>query len=224
MTTKTLAPKKRTKKALKTLTGGLSDPSKMPGKAYGIPAEECKLGAILRKKEGSTCHDCYAMKGNYTRYPAVKAAQRNRLALMLESPEEWESAMAESIERETETLPQDDQYFRWHDSGDIQDLDHLQRIVRIARALPSLPFWLPTRELGIVRAFLALGETIPSNLNIRLSAAMVGQPAPSLPGCTGSTVDNPQGYQCPAPEQGGECGDCRACWDPTVPSVNYHKH
>jgi hypothetical protein len=29
---------------------------------------------------------------------------------------------------------------------------------------------------------------------------------------------------CPAPSQGGKCGDCRACWDPKVKVVSYGKH
>ena len=29
---------------------------------------------------------------------------------------------------------------------------------------------------------------------------------------------------CPAPKQGGKCGDCRQCWDPAVKIVSYGKH
>ena len=29
---------------------------------------------------------------------------------------------------------------------------------------------------------------------------------------------------CPAPKQGGKCGDCRQCWDPAVKVVSYGKH
>jgi hypothetical protein len=31
------------------ITGSLSNPSKMPGKAYGLPAKECKTGSKLSK-------------------------------------------------------------------------------------------------------------------------------------------------------------------------------
>ena len=47
------------------LVGGLSKPSKMPGWSIGIPAKECKTGSKLRKVKGSTCYDCYALKGCY---------------------------------------------------------------------------------------------------------------------------------------------------------------
>ena len=38
----------------KDITGSLSKPSKMPGHAYGLPAQECKTGSKLAKVEGST--------------------------------------------------------------------------------------------------------------------------------------------------------------------------
>jgi hypothetical protein len=52
----------KSNEALK-LVGGLSKPSKMPGWAYGIPAKECKTGKKLQNIEGSTCYNCYALKG-----------------------------------------------------------------------------------------------------------------------------------------------------------------
>jgi len=55
----------------------LSKPDKMPGFAYGLPAWECKTGSKLAKVPGSVCHGCYAMKGNYTRFPEIKKSQYN---------------------------------------------------------------------------------------------------------------------------------------------------
>ena len=53
----------------------LSKPEKMPGFAYGLPAWECKTGGKLVKVPGSVCFGCYAMKGNYTRFPEIKKSQ-----------------------------------------------------------------------------------------------------------------------------------------------------
>ena len=61
------------------LVGGLSKPSKMPGWAYGIPAKECKTGSKLRLVKGSTCYNCYALKGCYV-FKVVQNAQYKRLA------------------------------------------------------------------------------------------------------------------------------------------------
>jgi hypothetical protein len=68
----------KSSEALK-LVGGLSKPSKMPGWAYGIPAKECKTGSKLQSVEGSTCYDCYALKGCYV-FKVVQDAQYRRLA------------------------------------------------------------------------------------------------------------------------------------------------
>jgi len=32
------------------------------------------------------------------------------------------------------------------------------------------------------------------------------------------------GRTCPAPDQGGQCGDCRQCWSDSVSNIAYGKH
>ena len=100
-----------TKEALK-IVGGLSKPSKMPGWAYGIPAAECKTGELLRDVKGSTCEGCYALKGCYV-FEVVQAAQYRRLESIQDS--RWVDAMAMLINSKKS------KWFRWHDSGDVQD-------------------------------------------------------------------------------------------------------
>ncbi len=51
-------------KEAKKIIISLSQPDKMPGYAYGLPAWECKTGGKLAKVPGSVCFGCYAMKGN----------------------------------------------------------------------------------------------------------------------------------------------------------------
>ena len=68
-----------TLKAAREIAGTLGDPSKMPGKSYGIPAASCNVGSILAKLLGTVCYDCYALKGNYT-FPSVAKSQKKRLA------------------------------------------------------------------------------------------------------------------------------------------------
>jgi hypothetical protein len=109
-----------TQEALK-IVGGLSKPSKMPGWAYGIPAAECKTGKKLQDVPGSTCEGCYATKGCYV-FPVVQAAQYRRLEA-IKSPL-WVGAMALLINSKKS------KWFRWHDSGDIQDVDHLIKFLR----------------------------------------------------------------------------------------------
>ena len=87
----------RVKDAVK-ITGSMTRTKKMPGLSYSLPAWECITGAKLRKVKGSVCAGCYALKGNYTRYPAIKAAQYYRLATLMEP--DWIPAMVTQIKRQ----------------------------------------------------------------------------------------------------------------------------
>ena len=327
----------------KRLTGGgLGYPSKMPGTSYGISAHDCITGAKLAKVEGSVCHGCYALKGNYG-FANVQKSQRNRLASIAGAA--WSQAMAFLINKEYEaacqefmdlihkhakqakrirrahlkatsfrsriravgfglgrhtkmdmdttrrpavlnpamyplTLPvsgaivdlspkgltcttnaaldyaliqticsylekpticrstrneqsatipdgfQLNYYFRFHDSGDLQSVAHLTKIATVAALTPKVRHWLPTRELGIVQAYVAQGGIVPDNLTIRVSATMVDGPATKAwPTTSGVHKDKPaQGRTCPAPKQNNECGKCRSCWSKDVTHVSYHKH
>jgi len=198
----------KTSEALK-LVGGLSKPSKMPGWAYGLPAKECKTGSKLVKVEGSTCHGCYALKGCYV-FKVVQEAQYRRLASV--KHELWTAAMALLINSKKS------KYFRWHDSGDVQDEEHLLKIFAVCKLTPSVKHWMPTREAWVKR-FLPLK---PHNLIVRFSAPMVDQEAPSSWPHTSTVVTS--GRTCPAPTQDNECKDCRACWDPSVKNVAYGQH
>ena len=70
----------------------------------------------------------------------------------------------------------------------------------------------------MVADWLALGNTMPNNLNVRVSASKLDGDKPQ--GINGSQVYTvePKGYACPARTQGNNCGDCRACWDRDNPA------
>ena len=193
--------------------GGLSKPSKMPGYAYGLPVSKCQVGEKLMKLKNSTCSACYANKGRY-RFNNVQIALHRRYFALLMEPR-WVDAMVFLMHRKKID------YFRWHDSGDLQSTKHLEKIAEIARRCPDTKFWLPTREYGYVKAYTALHGAPPPNLTIRVSAAMIDAPPPNYPNTSTVTTGTPT---CPAYTQGGACGPCRMCWDPTVPNVSYPKH
>ena len=194
------------------ITGSMTRTSKMPGLSYSLPAWECQVGSKLRAVKGSVCSGCYALKGNYTRYPAIKAAQYYRLQ-SLRDPR-WIPAMVAQIKRQ--------KFFRWHDAGDLQGAWHLTNIFEVCKLTPATRHWLPTREVKYTS--LMDPDIIPSNLKIIISDHMVDQATPvkSWPYTSGVTTgDN---ATCPAPSQGGKCGSCRACWDRDVARVTYGKH
>ena len=194
----------------KQITGSMTRTSKMPGLSYSLPAWECKTGAKLRKIPGSVCAGCYALKGNYTRYPAIKAAQYVRLKAITHP--DWVRAMVAQVKRQ--------KYFRWHDAGDLQSLEHLKKIFEVCRLTPDTKHWMPTREAQYLK--LVDPATVPSNLIIRMSSHMIDQGPVSFWPWT-STVGS-SSRTCPAPDQGGKCGDCRACWNRDIRNVEYGKH
>ena len=200
----------KTQEALK-LVGGLSKPSKMPGWAYGIPAAECKTGKKLQNVEGSTCYGCYALKGCYV-FKVVQAAQYRRLASIRTAV--WVDAMITLINSKKS------KEFRWHDSGDVQDLEHLKKIYEVCKATPDVKHWMPTREAW-VKPYL---KDAPSNLVIRFSMPMVDQEAADSWPNTSTVVTDSVKRTCPAPDQNNECGSCRACWNPAIKNIAYGQH
>ena len=191
------------------LVGGLSKPSKMPGWSIGIPAKECKTGAKLRLVKNSVCVGCYALKGMY-RFKTVQAAQYRRLEAI--SHPDWVQAMTTLINSKKPDV------FRWHDSGDVQDLQHLEKIFEVCRATPAKRHWMPTREAWIKdhRA------SCPDNLVVRFSSPMMDQ-GPVKSWANTSTVST-KSRTCPAPDNNNECGSCRQCWDPKIKNIEYGKH
>ena len=199
-------------KEAQAITGSMTRTTKMPGLSYSLPAWECKTGSKLRKVPGSVCASCYALKGNYTRYKAIKAAQYVRLDSL--KNQRWVAAMVAQIIRQ--------KFFRWHDAGDIQDLDHLKKIFKVCELTPETQHWMPTREASILQQVKP--EEVPENLIIRMSSHMVDQ-APVKFWPWTSTVTSGQGQaSCPAPKQNNSCGSCRACWDRSIDNVSYGKH
>ena len=191
------------------LVGGLSKPSKMPGWSIGIPAKECKTGKKLRQIKNSVCEGCYALKGCYV-FAVVQAAQYKRLEA-IQHPD-WVLAMATLINSKKPDV------FRWHDSGDVQDVQHLEKIFEVCELTPSKRHWMPTREAWIKDHM----HKAPANLVVRFSSPMIDQ-GPVKSWANTSTVST-KSRTCPAPDNNNECGSCRACWDPLVKNIEYGKH
>jgi len=197
------------KKEASTIVGGLSTPGKMPCYSINLPATACKVGSILAKVPGTTCHGCYALKGRY-RFKTTKKAMARRL-VALTNPL-WVQAMTALITGH--------KHFRWHDSGDLQSVQHLKNIFEVCKNTPDTSHWLPTREHSLLK--LMDPDVVPKNLIIRISATKVNALAPRWWPWR-STVST-EGKTCPAPDQGGKCRSCRLCWSRDIPNVTYAKH
>ena len=197
------------KKEASKIVGGLSTPGKMPCYSINLPATACKVGSILARVPGTTCHGCYALKGRY-RFKTTKRAMARRLRAL--SHGSWTAAM-------TALIP-GHKYFRWHDSGDLQGAQHLKNIFEVCKNTPDTSHWLPTREHALLQ--LMDPDVVPKNLIIRISATKVNGPAPRWWPWT-STVST-KSKTCPAPDQGGKCRSCRSCWSRDISNVTYAKH
>ena len=208
----------------------------MPGRSYGITASKCITGSQLRKVPGSVCSGCYAMTDWYRSWRPLLQGHARRWA-GLRHPR-WVDAMTHMIATKCKAP---DNYFRWHDSGDLQGVWHLENICEVARRTPDVHHWLPTREYSFVTFYLAAGNSIPDNLVVRLSAHMIdAEPVlpPELSGFPTSTVssmprsitgvailEEKGAIECRAVEaRDNICGPCRACWDRRVSNVTYPQH
>ena len=223
------------------VTGGLSRPSKMPCPAYSIPAETCKTGAKLVNIEGSVCSGCYAMKNNYKRFAkTIKPKLYERYRKLFN--EQWVEGMVLLINKQCKNG-----FFRWHDSGDVQSIEHIKRIVMVCKKTPEVMHWVPTREFRLVKQYIKKYGAFPGNLTVRLSAHMIEGKAPEIENLPTSTV-SANNYNCKAyltdkndnvykPDHFaklnkaakraidfGHCGKCRKCWSKSVKNITYKLH
>ena len=200
------------KKEASKITGGLSAPGKMPEGSYNLPAVACQTGAKLREVPGTPCWGCYAFKGRYN-FPNVQAALGRRLDSLTHP--QWVQAMAVLIKGK--------KFFRWHDSGDLQGPEHLKKIFEVCKLTPETMHWLPTQERKLLQYLDP--AIIPPNLLIRLSNAKNDTKPGRAWDHWSTVVTTPRaGHVCPAPDQGNNCGDCRACWSRDVYEVQYKIH
>lgn len=200
----------------------------MPGSSFALSATQCKTGSKLAQIKGSTCSRCYALKLEKMR-PSVHmgwtANYMKATSLIASNPEQWAKACAFQIERAANKSGE--AYHRWFDSGDLASVEMLAAIVRVCELTPNVSHWLPTREAGMVKAYLSQGNTFPSNLVVRVSSVMIGD-KPRDNYANTSTVhrktDTTDGHVCPASQQGNSCGTCRACWSSAIRNVSYPLH
>ena len=185
------------------ICGSLSNPSKMPGHGYALPAYRCRLGSFLQQLPKTICFHCYALRGRYT-FPNVKTAMEKRFGNLTHP--HWVEAITTLIYRSK------DRYFRWHDSGDLQSIEHLRNIIRVCQNLPRVKFWLPTREYQTVEAYRRMGGRIPPNLCIRYSTHFVDGPPPQGYGLPVSTVSSCKDKTLPGTHRLSSCSPRQQLW------------
>ena len=203
----------------KIVGSDLSNTSKMPCVSFNLSARHCITGSKLVNVKGSVCKGCYAMKGFYRVYGWIdKMTPKTK---KIDNPL-WVEAMVWLINNQLHN--KDKNFFRWHDSGDLQSVEHLEKIAEVCRQTPSVKHWLPTREDKIVANWRKQYDQ-PSNLAIRKSVHMIDGKLPKV-GLSSSVhkESKPQGTECKAYNQKGQCLDCRLCWNTKVQNISYKYH
>jgi len=204
-----------TLKTAEEITGGVAKTSKLDTCSSNLSAFDCKAGGKLSTIKGSVCYDCYARKGNY-RFSNVKKALQRRTRLI--SDDSWVKAWVFILKNKKRIV--NSGLFRHHDSGDIQDMDHLKKIVEVAKQTPEIKHWLPTKESSLIKNFKG---KVPKNLIIRLSGSMIDGIPPKYKH-TSTVTTNPDKATCRAFETNGQCMGCTKCWDASIKNITYLKH
>lgn len=224
--------------------GGLSNPTKMPEPSYNLPPERCPTGSILSRIPGTVCAKCYGRRGRYP-FPNVQRCLQSRWNSL--SDPKWVDSMTELIKSQCR------RFFRWHDVGDIQNMEHFLNILRVVQDTAPIRHWLPTKEIALLleyhRYIKYLGKglplAIPDNLTIRVSSPFINtltllplvgvtyavcydhdyaSGTDTKPSKTSIKDFSSPIWNCPSKQQGNKCLNCRMCWSRKVTCVAYGLH
>jgi len=198
--------------------GHISKTSKMPCYSWSLSAFDCIY------KDPICLKYCYAKKHHYNYSNVKNALSKNK-----------ESYRSHTWVKDFTMFLNDflnASFFRWFDSGDLPNIELLNKIGLIADQCPKIKFWLPTRAKEILKQYvkehkgIKLNKLHP-NLIIRLSASDVDtDPDYKLSkeiGVLMSTIKI-KDYTCRAKANGGSCGSCRMCWNTNIKEVSYNLH
>lgn len=160
------------------------------------------LPPVITCASGCKCAEkCYAAKLCRFRSTVRAAYQRNFDALKADMGGYFAQVKAAAVVT---------RFFRFHVSGDIPDLNYLDRMVKLAEELPGTKFLAFTKRYRLVNNFLQWSQ-LPANLQIVFSE------------WPGMAMDNPHNLpvahvifkgETPADEWkicGGNCAECGAC-------------
>jgi hypothetical protein len=166
----------------------------------------------------AACSGCYATQGTYN-FPGTKAVRADNKVAWQDAG--WVDTMVAALKKQS--------YFRWFDSGDMYSLSLAVKMYAVMVATPHVKHWLPTRMYKFAKfeTILARMEALPNVMVRRSSDAVDGTYTTGVHGSTiiPAGVPMPAGVvACTAPDNGGKCSGCRACYSKDVPVVAYIAH
>jgi len=214
------------KRAREITGGGLSYSTKV-GHTFNLPAlASCPTGERLAKQPNTVCSHCYAKRGHFT-IPSVTLGHARRLKAVRDAQSSTPSGLQWLIAMRTLIEHTSTKYFRLHSSGDLFSKAYARLWYITANHFKHINFWIPTHEKWAPAFFSAL-----PNVTVRLSAQHIGSLVDRDlygPSCS---VSSNIGHLCPATyhhdgkpaDKSCSTANCRACWDRSVPNVDYKLH
>jgi hypothetical protein len=195
----------------------LSKTSKMPCRSWSLEAlVTCPASKDSNGELVPACKGCYATTGMYHMPNVKKPRQDNKEDWQRDN---WVSDMVDELDT--------DRYFRWFDSGDMYSLQLAEKILEIMKLTPWVKHWLPTRMYKF-KKFTSILDTMESLDNVVIRKSSDSVLGVTIKGITTSTIVPEdmvtKHHKCPAYNNNGKCGKCRACWDKSVPVVAYVAH
>ena len=187
--------------------------------SWSLQALETCQGSIGADGElVAACSGCYATQGTYN-FPGTKAVRADNKVAWQDAG--WVDTMVAALKKQS--------YFRWFDSGDMYSLSLAVKMYAVMVATPHVKHWLPTRMYKFAKfeTILARMEALPNVMVRRSSDAVDGTYTKGVHGSTiiPAGVPMPAGVvACTAPDNGGKCNGCRACYSKDVPVVAYIAH
>ena len=204
----------------------LSKTSKMPCRSISLPIEEtCKGRYELNSKIlKEICEKCYAGKGAYNWPNSINLKNHNLL----------ETRKHNFVPDMIKLLSKMD-YFRWFDSGDIENEIMLEKLYQICLDTPNTKHWIPTKSRDLFDQYLwEMLESLP-NVKVRFSSPSKNGKYDNIHGSTAisdkSQLDGNL-FLCKAKSIGfkkngkpnpKKCHNCRACWHNPRP-IAYEVH
>jgi len=192
----------------------------MPVPTFDLDVEKCGCAANC---EYGTAKVCYVLNNPNENYPSRKKLLERNWKL-INSPA-FVAVMTKQIRQQRIND------FRWFGSGDVFDLESLEKIMQVCKNLPRVRFWFPTSRDGFLIQFLQKNK-IPKNVTLRLSSPKIDHPIPDAMkeyfapfGVVFSeTTSDPAESNCSASVDGSNCGDCDHCWNPEHQITKYWIH
>jgi len=173
-----------------------------------------------RTDKSDACKGCYAKKGNFL-FPNVVARRERNLSILRQ----------DNFVEEMTNLLFNDRFFRWFDSGDMGSITIIKKIIQVCQATPWVSHWVPTNTWDVpsLIPYIKELEALP-NVTVRYSSRKYNTPilwniSSMIRTKEFTDSEVPEGaLLCPAPNQGGTCKTCRACWDKEQKIIVYKKH